>query len=190
MFLCCFRPREVNRTTETDIATICTVFEKYRFCKRIGEGGCAEVWEAKDKRTGKIVAIKRTNNKEDSDYMAKEYAIMRTIDSEHVLNPAGIFESGKYGFMVMKKYPSTLFDDIQKKLLNARELRRVAKQIALGLKAIHDAGYVHRDIKPDNILMDNYGTCVIADFGLAEKEDSMTIRKISGTGSYIAPEVA
>ncbi|AGE50260.1 serine/threonine-protein kinase [Acanthocystis turfacea Chlorella virus Canal-1] len=186
MFLCCFRPKVVSENT----TTIGGVFEKYRFRKRIGSGGCSEVWEAKDKQTGKIVAIKRTNNTIESGYMAKEYEITRVIDSVHVIKHVVFIESGDYGFMVMKKYSNTLFDDVVRKLLNSSELRRTAKQIALGLKAIHDAGYVHRDIKPENILMDTYGTCVITDLGLAEKEESMTIRRISGSPSYIAPEVA
>ena len=186
MFFSCFRPKTAGEnTTQND-----GIYATYKFRTCIANGGCSDVWEAKDRHTGKIVAIKRTDNEEDSGYMAKEYEIMKGIDSVHVISPTDFIESGKCGFMVMKKYSYTLFDDIEKKLLNANELRRVAKQIAIGLKAIHDAGYVHRDIKPDNILMDNYGTCVIADLGLAEKEDSMTIRRIAGTGSYIAPEVA
>lgn len=183
---CCFRPKTASEnTTQID-----GIYATYKFRKCFASGGCSDVWEAKDRRTGKIVAIKKTNNKEDSEYMAKEYAVMRAIDSTHVVKPVDFFETGKNSFMVMKRYRTTLFDDAKKKLLNSNELRHVAKQIAIGLKAIHDAGYVHRDIKPDNVLMDDYGTCAIADLGLAEKEDSMTIRRIAGTGSYIAPEVA
>ncbi|AGE49259.1 serine/threonine-protein kinase [Acanthocystis turfacea Chlorella virus Br0604L] len=186
MFLCCFRPKEVseNLTASDDIRTI------YKFRKCLAKGGCSDVWEAKDRRSGKIVAIKKTNNTEDSYYMAREYEVMRLIDSEHVVKPDDFIESGKNSFMVMKKYHTTLFDDILKTPLTSGELKRVAKQIALGLKAIHDAGYVHRDIKPENILLDTYGTCVITDLGLAEKEESMTTREIAGSPSYISPEVA
>ena len=183
---CCFRPTAVKEShTGSD-----DIYEMYKFRKCLARGGCSDVWEAKDRLTGKIVAIKKTNNMEDSGFMAKEYATMRAIDSNHVAKPMLLVESGKFGFMVMKKYHSTLFDDILKKPLGVYELKRVAKQIALGLKAIHDAGYVHRDIKPENILVDSYGTCVIADLGLVEKEESMTIRSIAGSPSYISPEVA
>ena len=186
MFLCCFRPKEVseNLTASDDIRTI------YKFRKCLANGGCSDVWEAKDRRSGKIVAIKKTNNTEDSYYMAREYAVMRLIDSAHVAKPVDFIESGKNSFMVMKRYHTTLFDDILKTPFTSGELKRAAKQIALGLKAIHDAGYVHRDIKPENILLDTYGTCVIADLGLVEKEESMTTRHIAGSPSYISPEVA
>ncbi|AGE53629.1 serine/threonine-protein kinase [Acanthocystis turfacea Chlorella virus GM0701.1] len=187
---CCFAPRaKVNAEQKLNDAV--SFFQKYKITNKIGNGGTAEVWEAVDKKTGEIVAIKMPNTKVEADWMAREFSIMRKFDSPYVIRPKCFFESKYTSFMVMKKYDGCLFDLIEAGPVEGDELKYIVKQIATGLKTIHDAGYVHRDIKPENILMDKDGVkFVIADFGLAEDEYCMTVRTAVGTGSYMAPEIA
>ena len=165
------------------------VFQKYKFTSVLGDGGCAKVWEAVDKSTGEIVAIKMSESGQYADWMAKEFSIMRKIDSPHVVRPMAFMESKKATFMVMKKYYASLFDLISNGPVVDTDLKHIVKQVATGLKAVHDVGYVHRDIKPENILYDKDGTFVIVDFGLAEDEYSMTVKSAVGTSSYMAPEI-
>jgi len=176
-------PRAANRQDGPD-----NIFNKYTFLRLLGEGGSGEVWKAKDIVTGQIVAIKIADSVTGD--LAREYAIMRKIDSPYIVWPLHLFETKQDSFMVMKKYPKCLFENIMAKPLKGTALKNMVKQVATGLKAIHDAGYVHRDIKLENILQDSDGTYAIADFGLTEDVYDMTIESAMGTPSYIAPEVA
>ncbi|AGE57762.1 serine/threonine-protein kinase [Acanthocystis turfacea Chlorella virus NTS-1] len=192
MFLCCFCP---GGNTEADKAAnelnnAGGVFQDYKFNSVIGDGGCAAVWEAVEKSTGETVAIKMSASGKYAEWMAKEFSIMRKFDSPHVVRPMAFVESKTASFMVMKKYYASLFDLISNGPIVGKDLKHIVKQIAMGLKGIHDAGYVHRDIKPENILYNKDGTFAIVDFGLAEDEYSMTVRSPVGTSSYIAPEIA
>jgi len=190
-FCACFGP-DLEETKALKNAKIYdesdNIFNKYTFRRLIGEGGSGQVWKAKDILTGKIRAIKLADSVTGD--LAKEYAIMRKIDSPHVVWPLHLFETKYTSFMVMKLYPDCLFENVMAKRMKGDALKDMVKQVATGLKAIHDAGYVHRDIKLENILQDSDGTYVIADFGLAEDVYEMTIKSAMGTPSYIAPEVA
>jgi calcium/calmodulin-dependent protein kinase-4 len=201
-FLCCFRGRArankmndiVQRKVHKDetaqqFTAASKVFKKYSFLHLIGEGGTAEVWEAMDKITGEMVAIKVAKTTFDARYMANEYSIMKDIDCPNVTKPMYFFDSGTISFMVMKRYFSSLFEIIVSQPITEESLKHVVREIALGLKSIHDAGYVHRDIKPENILVDKDGYVVITDFGATEKCDRVTVERPLGTGSYLAPEV-
>ncbi|AGE57761.1 serine/threonine-protein kinase [Acanthocystis turfacea Chlorella virus NTS-1] len=193
MFSSCFAPRAKAdaKKAEKKLNDAVSVFQKYTFTTMLGSGGSADVWEAVDKKTGEVVAIKMTDAGRAADWMASEYILMRKFNSPYVARPMAFMESKTASFMVMKKYYGCLFDLIESGPTTGDELKYIAKQIATGLKTIHDAGYVHRDIKPENILYDKHGnTFVIADFGLAEDECCMTVRDALGTASYIAPEVA
>jgi hypothetical protein len=175
---------------EKQLNDVVSVFQRYKFTTVIGSGGCAEVWSAVDKNTGEVVAIKMTDAGHTADWMAKEYSIMKKFDSPYVARPEAFMETKKASFMVMKKYGGSLFDLIQTGPTVGEELKHVVKQVATGLKTIHDAGYVHRDIKPENVLMDDHGNFAIADFGMAESDNNMTVHSMMGTGSYMAPEIA
>jgi serine/threonine protein kinase len=175
--------RNARRNNESN-----NVFDKYTFRRRIGEGGSGEVWKAKDLVTGNVVAIKMADSATGD--LAKEYAIVRQINSPYVVRPMHLFETKQVSFMVMKLYPDCLFENVMAKKMKGDALKNMVKQVATGLKAIHDAGYVHRDIKLENILQDSDGTCIIADFGLAEDVYEMTVKSAMGTPTYIAPEVA
>ncbi|AGE55749.1 serine/threonine-protein kinase [Acanthocystis turfacea Chlorella virus MN0810.1] len=181
---------EKAEKAEKQLNDAVSLFQKYKFISVIGSGGCAEVWKAEDKNTGEVVAIKMSEAGRAADWMTKEFYLMRKFDSPCVLRPKAFMETKKASFMVMKKYDGSLFELIETGPTVGEELRYIVKQIATGLKAIHDAGYVHRDIKPENILMDEHGNFVIADFGLAESDNNMTVRSVVGTGSYMAPEIA
>jgi calcium/calmodulin-dependent protein kinase IV len=191
-FCACFSPSPLEETKEPRNAkkhdNPDSIFNKYTFRRIIGEGGNGKVWKAKDILTGKVVAIKVADSATDD--MAKEYAIMRQINSPHVLWPLHLFETKNSSFMVMPLYPDCLFENVMAKRMNGSALKNMVKQVATGLKAIHDAGYVHRDIKLENILQDSDGTYIIADFGLAEDMYNMTVKSAMGTPAYIAPEVA
>lgn len=184
------RVRTNVEQAEKQLNDAVSIFQKYKFTSVIGSGTYGEVWEAVDKNTGEVVAIKMSEAGGAADFLAKEYSMMRKFSSPYVLRPVAFMDTQKASFMIMKKYVGCLFDLITAGPIVGDELKYIVKHVATGLKTIHDAGYVHRDIKPENILMDDRGNFAIADFGLAEEDWNMTVRRAVGTSSYIAPEVA
>lgn len=181
--------------------------------KTLGVGGMAEVYNARD-ADGKPVAIKVTKpsatGPEFDDLKPEERAELEAasagaISSRHVVRNLGLGETqAGRPFIVMEKFPkdSSLRSTITGKGMDERIAAGYLEGLLSGLQAIHNAGYVHRDVKPENIFLmqdprggEYYG--VHADFGMARK---MTIRtgetgaktqllSLLGTPSFIAPEL-
>ncbi len=168
----------------------------YDLLERIGEGARSVIWRAADTRTGRIVAIKHVVRKEDKDIrfieqMEAEFAIARNFTHPNLrrcldlkINKTMIFKVVD-AVMVMEYIDATPLDtqpppDIYSTL-------DTFVKAADGLKAMHTMGFVHCDIKPNNILRNPKGEVKVIDYGQSCQAGTVKER-IQGTPDYIAPE--
>lgn len=172
---------------------------RYEILEHIGSGGMADVYKAKCHKLNRIVAIKMLKE----EYVGNaELASRFQIEAQaaaclsHNNNIVGIYdvgEEGPYHYIVMEYIEGTTLKEIIERngALEERDAVGIAIQIAQGLSAAHQQGIVHRDIKPQNILISNDGKVKVADFGIARVAGGDTIELMpSGSVHYIAPEQA
>ena len=175
--------------------------ERYRVVRHIANGGMAGVWEAHDQILNRSVAVKVLASHLSEDDRARlrfereGRAAAGLSTHPHVVTIYDVGEHDGRAFMVMELMSGGTVGD------RLREGRTVADDTALrwlreaaeALDAAHDAGVVHRDIKPGNLLLDERDRLAIADFGIARlaMEDQLTMTgQVLGTASYISPEQA
>ncbi|MBX3414722.1 MAG: sigma-70 family RNA polymerase sigma factor [Pirellulales bacterium] len=175
------------------------LFSDYVLERLLGSGGMGKVFRARDKRTGKLVAIKALHKSRQSDVRAvsrlvQEAQILAGLRHPHIVGVQGLgrFPSGGY-FMVMEYVDGV---DLQSRIhtsgLPVEEMLRVAKQVADAVYFAHERGVVHCDLKPGNVLLDKEGHVFVTDFGFAHlvagPADRLS-RGIGGTAGFIAPEL-
>ncbi|WP_416444389.1 protein kinase domain-containing protein [Leucobacter sp. HNU] len=173
---------------------------RYELSSRIAVGGMGEVWKATDSIIGRSVAIKILKD----EYMGDPGFLERfRAEARHaaLVNHEGIANVFDYGeeqgsaYIVMELVPGEPLSTIierEGKLPPDRVLGIVA-QTATSLQAAHDAGLVHRDIKPGNLLITPEGRVKITDFGIARIADQVPLTatgQVMGTVQYLAPEQA
>jgi serine/threonine-protein kinase PpkA len=171
----------------------------YRLIKKLGEGGMSQVFLAEYSATGAQHVLKLIHITEDDDgdmlqRFISEYALISQIDHPNV---AKIFTQGfsaSHAYIAMEYFPGgdlrrLMSDDIAIDVALA-----VLMQVAGALGAIHERGIVHRDMKPDNIMIRADGSLALADFGIATLKDTRLAKtahgEVFGTPAYIAPEQA
>ncbi len=173
---------------------------RYEILELIGEGGMAFVYKAKCRLLNRFVAIKVLKN----EYSKDEIFLKRFKDEAQsaasLIHPniVSVFDVGNedgINYIVMELLESkTLKDYIaEKKTLSTEEALKISMQIASGLEAAHKAGIVHRDIKPQNIVLTKDLNAKVTDFGIARAVSSATITNFGSTmGSvhYFSPEHA
>lgn len=177
------------------------VDNRYEIVKPLGSGGMADVFLAHDSVLDRSVALKVMNSRyaRDEEFVER---FRREAQSAAALSHPNIVsiydrggsEDGTY-YIAMEYLPGgTLKDRVLKKgALPPKTAAEVAKQIAEALRAAHDRGVVHRDIKPHNILITEAGDIKVTDFGIARAASSSTMTKtgaVMGTAHYISPEQA
>ncbi|HSP15629.1 MAG TPA: protein kinase [Thermoanaerobaculia bacterium] len=180
--------------------------DRFQVTRILGKGGMGTVYLARDERLGRSVAIKLLNTDEG---LSEETRIRflresRTAASIRQQNVATIYEVGETGgqpFIVMEYCEGeTLAQRLRRRPLEAGEFLNIARQIAAGLAAAHEAGVIHRDIKTANIIIEPNGLVKILDFGLAkllqremgrEKPSfASTSGQFFGTLHFLSPEQA
>ncbi|MBR4768410.1 MAG: serine/threonine protein kinase, partial [Lachnospiraceae bacterium] len=142
-----------------------TVFAKrYEILEKIGSGGMADVFRARDLLTSGIVAIKalKASLSYRSDYVNRfeeEGRLASEFESENIVRVFDVGESGGTYYIVMEYVEGmTLKDYIRKKgMLSVRESLAIAAQVAVGLRTAHAHHLVHRDIKPQNLILSKDG---------------------------------
>ncbi len=177
------------------------VDNRYRIVKPLGAGGMAEVYLAHDNVLERDVALKVMSGRyaDDEEFVER---FKREAQSAAVLSHSNIVsiydrgesEDGTYYIAMEYLCGGTLKDRILKRgALPPRTAAAVALQIAEALQAAHEAGVVHRDIKPHNVLVTEAGNVKVGDFGIARAASSSTMTRtgsILGTAHYISPEQA
>ncbi|XP_041661527.1 rho-associated protein kinase 2-like isoform X2 [Cheilinus undulatus] len=170
-------------------------FEKV---KLIGRGAYGEVQLVRHKTSQKVYAMKQLNKFEmikrsDSAFFWEERYIMAFSNSPWVIQLCCAFQDIRHLYMVMEYMPGgdlvtlTMNYDIPEKWA-----RFYTAEVVLALDAIHSMGFIHRDVKPDNMLLDQQGHLKLADFGTCMKMDSTGMVHCDtavGTPDYISPEV-
>jgi len=185
-------PKAVASNTNREV-----LFGRFRVQKVLGEGAFGKVYLAKDEQLNRLVAIKISKeiilDKNVLDSFLSEAQMLAKLDHPNIVPVHDVGNSATEGFFIISKYLDG--GTLSKALTtNASDITWVCRTIALiadGLHHAHTRGLVHRDIKPDNILLDASGSPCIVDFGLALKEESFGQGKgLMGTPLYMSPEQA
>jgi serine/threonine protein kinase/tetratricopeptide (TPR) repeat protein len=171
----------------------------YRILDKLGEGGMGEVYLAEDSKLNRQVALKFLPTQLASDEQFKmrfkrEAQAAATLNHPNIITVYEVSEHENRPYIAMEYVEGeSLKDLIARKELSIGEVLDVALQISDGLSAAHQAGIVHRDIKPQNILMGKDGRVKICDFGLAKAKRDVTLTQAGstlGTVGYMSPEQA
>ena len=172
--------------------------DRYEILEKVGSGGMADVYKARCHRLNRNVAIKilKQEYSQDTKFVNKFRTEAQSVAVLSHPNVVGIYDVGEDNglhYIVMELIEGiTLKKYIERKgKLPVNEAVGIALQIARGLEAAHNSGIVHRDIKPQNILLSNDGKAKITDFGIAKAASSNTITSNAmGSVHYISPEQA
>ena len=179
-----------------------TLFDgRYEVLRRLGGGGMAEVHLARDEVLGRGVALKTLRDRlaEDEVFLERFRREARSAATLNHPNVVQVYdqrrsEEGTY-YIVMEHVPGgTLKERIAREgLLDPAEAARLASQVAEALRAAHERGVVHRDVKSQNVLITAAGDAKVADFGIARAADATTLSgpgAVLGTAKYMSPEQA
>ena len=172
--------------------------ERYEILELIGSGGMSDVYKAKCHKLNRYVAIKVLKDEFSSDegFVSKfkmEAQAAACLSHPNIVSIYDVVDEGKLHYIVMELIEGiTLKSYIaQKRRLDVKEAVSISIQVAQGIAAAHSRNIVHRDIKPQNIIISKDGKVKVADFGIARAATSQTIT-VSAVGSvhYISPEQA
>ena len=170
--------------------------ERYQIISRVGSGGMADVYKAKDQKLDRLVAVKvlKPEFREDTNFVAKfgkEAQAAAGLSHPNVVNVFDVGEDRGLYYIVMELVEGiTLKAYITRKgKLSVKEATSIAIQVSLGLEAAHNRGIVHRDVKPQNIIISTDGKVKLSDFGIAKATNSNTITaNVMGSVHYSSPE--
>ncbi|GAB2326454.1 Stk1 family PASTA domain-containing Ser/Thr kinase [Streptomyces griseoincarnatus] len=170
---------------------------RYRVEARIAVGGMATVYRALDTRLDRILALKVMHPSLASDAGFVERFIREAKSVARLAHPnvVQVFDQGAdggYVYLAMEYIPGCTLRDVlrERGALQARAALDILEPVLAALGAAHRAGFVHRDMKPENVLIGDDGRVKVADFGLVRSVDTVThsTGTVLGTVSYLAPE--
>ena len=173
---------------------------RYTVERTLGRGGMASVYLARDTELGRPVALKALapHLAEEEGFRARFLREARLAARLAHPNVVQVYDVGEdeHGPFIVTEYVEgqTLADELRERgRFSPEQAVELAIQVCAGLEAAHGAGLVHRDIKPQNILLRRDGTAKIADFGIARSRDATILTEqgtVLGTAAYLAPEQA
>ncbi|XP_060517017.1 rho-associated protein kinase 1 isoform X2 [Cylas formicarius] len=190
----------INRYDDfaNDIINLRMKTDDFEHIKVIGRGAFGKVQLVRHRYTRQVYAMKRLSKadlikRSDSAFFWEERHIMAHAKSEWIVQLHFAFQDSKHLYMVMDYMPG---GDIVNLMSNYDIPEAWAKfytmEVVLALDVIHSMGFVHRDVKPDNMLLDKYGHLKLADFGTCMRMDTdglVRSNNVVGTPDYISPEV-
>ena len=172
------------------------IAERYEILSKIGTGGMADVYKAKDHKLNRFVAVKvlKPEFREDTTFIRKfrsEAQAAAGLTHPNIVNVFDVGDDEGVYYIVMELIEGiTLKEYIAKKgKLSIKEATSIAIQVSMGLEAAHNHGIVHRDVKPQNIIISTDGKVKVTDFGIARAASSNTISSnVMGSVHYSSPE--
>lgn len=185
------------------VCVLNTFHDDYKAIKMIGRGSFAKVYLVESKTNGKSYAVKAftkdamavSNKNNAKPSMLNEIDIMRTVDHENIIKLYEVYETEKSIYLVLELIEGKSLYEVLKKCnfreeASATRVINMVRSLLDALAYLSSKGIMHRDLKPDNILLDRGEKVKIVDFGLATFIDvPVYIFKKCGTPGYIAPEV-
>ena len=172
--------------------------DRYEILEKIGTGGMSDVYKAKCHKLNRYVAIKvlKQEFSENTNFVSKfrvEAQAAAGLMHPNIVNVYDVGEEDGIYYIVMELVEGiTLKNYIEKKArLSVKEALSIAIQVSMGIEAAHNNHIIHRDIKPQNIMISKEGKVKIADFGIAKAATSNTITSnVMGSVHYTSPEQA
>ena len=172
--------------------------DRYEVLERIGMGGMSDVYKAKDHKLNRHVAVKvlKQEFSENTNFVSKfrvEAQAAASLMHPNIVNVYDVGEDNGVYYIVMELVDGiTLKKYIEKKArLSVREALSIAIQACMGIEAAHNNHIIHRDIKPQNIIISKDGKVKVTDFGIAKAATSNTITSnVMGSVHYTSPEQA
>ena len=172
---------------------------RYQITERIGIGGMAEVYQAQDNVLGRRVAVKVMLPQYASDAafaqrFRQEAASAANLQSPYIVNVYDWGQDDGTYFIVMEYIRGTDLKTgiVQRGALNQRKVAEIGSQVCQALSVAHNQDIIHRDIKPQNIMVQPDGNVKVMDFGIARAKNSVNSKTstVLGTAHYISPEQA
>ena len=172
--------------------------DRYEIIEKIGTGGMSDVYKAKDQKLNRFVAVKILKHEfsENRNFVSKfrvEAQAAAGLMHPNIVNVYDVGEEENVHYIVMELVEGiTLKKYIEKKVrLSTKEAISIAIQVAMGIEAAHNNHIIHRDIKPQNIMISKEGKVKVTDFGIAKAATSNTITSnVMGSVHYTSPEQA
>jgi serine/threonine protein kinase/beta-lactam-binding protein with PASTA domain len=171
---------------------------RYHVGSRIARGGMATVYLGTDTRLDRVIALKIAHPElsDDAEFVRRFIGEARSAARLSSPNVVGIFDQGsdkRLHYIAMEYVPGRTLRQLlnERGRLSPREALDIMTGVLAGLAAAHDAGFAHRDVKPENVLLAPNGAVKVADFGLARAVTGAVQTKggmIIGTAAYLAPE--
>ncbi|WP_432006889.1 serine/threonine-protein kinase [Streptomyces parvus] len=176
---------------------------RYELLERIGSGGMGEVWKAHDRRLNRFVAVKGLLDRNAMTAGTQATAMQRArreaeaiakIEHQNVVTVHDQVETDHQVWIVMKLLEARSLGDLLSRdgVLAVPRAANIGLQVLQGLRAVHAASVVHRDVKPGNVLVRDDGLAILVDFGIATFEGADRVTRtgsVIGTPSYLAPEL-
>lgn len=172
--------------------------DRYEVIEKVGAGGMSDVYKAKDHKLNRFVAVKvlKSEFSENSNFVSKfivEAQAAAGLMHPNIVNVYDVGEEAGIHYIVMELVEGiTLKKYIEKKArLSFKEAVSIAIQVSMGIEAAHNNHIIHRDIKPQNIIISKEGKVKVTDFGIAKAATSNTVTSnVMGSVHYTSPEQA
>jgi serine/threonine protein kinase/Tfp pilus assembly protein PilF len=193
----------ITKTIETPLQQLTTgslFANRYEILEKLGKGGMGEVYRVKDKKLDEEMALKVLRpeiaaHKGTIERFKNELKFARKITHRNVCRMYDLNEEGETPFITMEYVKGEDLKHLikSKKKLSEKEAITLAKQVCEGLVEAHSLGVIHRDLKPQNIMVDDKGIAKVMDFGIARSVEAAGVTQTGvmiGTPDYISPEQA
>ena len=172
--------------------------DRYEVIEKIGTGGMSDVYRAKDRKLNRFVAVKvlKQEFSENANFVSKfivEAQAAAGLMHPNIVNVYDVGEENGIHYIIMELVEGiTLKKYIEKKArLSFKEAVSIAIQVSMGIEAAHNNHIIHRDIKPQNIIISKEGKVKVTDFGIAKAATSNTVTSnVMGSVHYTSPEQA
>ena len=176
------------------------LLNRYELLEKIGEGGMGIVYKAKCHLLNRFVAVKilKAELSNDEDFVARfkrEATSIARLSHPNIVNVHDVGTENNINFIVMEYINGKTLKQVIKEngRLSSQKTLDIVLQVAKALECAHKNNIIHRDIKPDNIMITKDNMVKVMDFGIAKVDDSRTVtnsNKVMGTVHYFSPEQA